>query len=46
MRGLEWEWRMRRDDQWQQSLRDALALMIFVALSFSGFALIQLAGVG
>jgi hypothetical protein len=32
------------DFQWAQSLRDTVSLTLFIALSFAGFALIQVAG--
>jgi hypothetical protein len=32
------------DFQWAQSIRDTISLTLFIALSFAGFALIQVAG--
>ena len=32
------------DFQWAQSLRDTVSLTLFIALSFAGFALVQVAG--
>lgn len=34
------------DALWLQSVRDSVSLTLFVALSFSGFALVQLIGLG
>jgi hypothetical protein len=35
-----------QDREWIQSVRDTISLTLFLALTFSGFALVQVVGMG